>query len=274
MPSQRTNRELWLSFIAIVFVTFTYLFMVVWQGDVPRAREFYGHSIGILGFVMMLMTETLYSLRKRSRSARWGRMADWLQFHIFTGIVGPYLVLLHTSWKFNGLAGVVMLLTVVVVGSGFLGRYIYTAVPRTADGVEVEARQLEEQIAEADTALQSWFNAPESALRDLARNFSSAPAGSAGQLSLVVGRGILDWNYQLNWWLERRRLDGRQRAKARQLEKLVSRRRALEIQLASLTVARRMLALWHAIHIPLGMVLFSAAIIHIVAAVYYATLLR
>jgi hypothetical protein len=34
-----------------------------------------------------------------------------------------------------------------------------------------------------------------------------------------------------------------------------------------------MLALWHAIHIPLGMVLFSAAIIHIVAAVYYATML-
>jgi hypothetical protein len=274
MPSQRTNRELWLSFVAIVFVTFTYLFVVAWQGAVPRARELFGHSIGILGFTMMMMTETLYSLRKRSRSARWGRMADWLEFHIFTGIVGPYLVLLHSSWKFNGLAGVVMLLTVAVVGSGFLGRYIYTAVPRSADGVEVEARLLEEQIAEADAVLQSWFNAPESALRDLARNFSSAPVGSAGQFSLLVGRGILDWNYQLNWWLERRRLDGRQRAQARQLEKLLSRRRSLEVQLASLAVARRLLALWHAIHIPLGMVLFSAAIIHIVAAVYYATMLR
>ena len=58
------------------------------------------------------------------------------------------------------------------------------------------------------------------------------------------------------------------------MEALVSRRRALEIQLASVTVARRMLALWHAIHVPLGMVLFSAAIIHIIAAIYYATLLR
>jgi len=137
MPSQRTNRELWLSFIAIACVTLAYLFVMAWQGGLPRASELFGHSIGILGFILMLMTELLYSLRKRSRSARWGRMADWLEFHIFTGIVGPYLVLLHTSWKFNGLAGVVMLLTVVVVISGFLGRYIYTAVPRSADGVEV-----------------------------------------------------------------------------------------------------------------------------------------
>jgi len=274
MPSQRTNRELWLSFIAMVCVTLAYLFVMAWQGRLPRAREFFGHSIGILGFILMLMTETLYSLRKRSRSARWGRMAEWLEFHIFTGIVGPYLVLLHSSWKFNGLAGVVMLLTVMILASGFVGRYLYTAVPRTADGVEVEARLLEEQIAASNMALQAWFNAPEGALRDLARNFSSAPVGSAGQFSLVVGRAVLDWNYQLNWWLERRRLNPSQRAQARRLEELVSRRRTLEIQLASVTVARRLLALWHAIHVPLGMVLFSAAIIHIIAAIYYATLLR
>jgi hypothetical protein len=274
MPSQRTNRELWMSFIAIVCATLAYLFVMAWQQGVPSASELFGHSIGILGFIMMLMTETLYSLRKRSRSARWGRMSNWLEFHIFTGIVGPYLVLLHSSWKFNGLAGVVTLMTAMIVASGFVGRYIYTAVPRSADGVVLEARQLEEQIAAADVALQTWLRAPESALQDLARNFASAPVGSGGQLSLVVGRGILDWSYQLNWWLQRRRLNPKQRAQARKLEALVSRRRALEVQLASLTMARRLLALWHAIHIPLGVVLFSAAFIHIAAAVYYATLLR
>ena len=274
MQLGRANRELWLSFAAILCITLAYLFVMAWQDGVPRAGEFFGHSIGILGFVLMLMTETLYSLRKRSRRAHWGRMADWLDFHIFTGIVGPYLVLLHTSWKFNGLAGVVMLLTVVVVISGFVGRYIYTAVPRTAEGVEVEARWLEGQIAAADQELQSWLSTRDISLRSLARNFYSAPLGSAGQFSLIVGRGILDLNYQLNWWIERRRLNASQRAEARQLEGLLHRRRALEIQLASLTTARRLLALWHAVHVPLGMTLFTAAIIHIVAAIYYATLLR
>jgi hypothetical protein len=112
------------------------------------------------------------------------------------------------------------------------------------------------------------------ALRNLARNFYGAPLGSAGQFSLVVGRGFYDLSYQVRWWLERRRLDVRQQAAARDLEALLMRRRKLEIQLASLAVARRLLALWHAIHIPIGMVLFTTAIIHILAAIYYATMLR
>jgi len=36
----------------------------------------------------------------------------------------------------------------------------------------------------------------------------------------------------------------------------------------------RLLALWHSVHIPLGLTLFTAAFIHIGAAIYYATLLR
>jgi hypothetical protein len=35
-----------------------------------------------------------------------------------------------------------------------------------------------------------------------------------------------------------------------------------------------MLAIWHTLHIPLGMALFTAAFIHIGAAIYYATLLH
>ncbi len=183
------NRELWLAFFAILFITGVYALVLLQTRQVPAASGLFGHSIGILGFVLMLMTETLYSLRKRSRLARWGRMADWLRFHIFTGIVGPYMVLLHTSWKFNGLAGATTVLTVIIVFSGFIGRYIYTRIPRTLDGVEM--------------------------------------AGPSGQL-----------------------------------------------QAAALASARRALAIWHAIHIPLGMALFTAAFIHIGAALYYATLLR
>ena len=51
-----------------------------------------------------------------------------------TGLVGPYMVLLHTAMKFNGFAGLTMLLTVVVVVSGVVGRYLYTRVPRRRQG--------------------------------------------------------------------------------------------------------------------------------------------
>ena len=107
----RRNRELWASLIAILVISGVYFLITAWLHKIPPASELFGHSLGIIGFVMMLMTETLYSIRKRQRTARWGRMSTWLEFHIFTGIVGPFMVLLHSSWKFHGLAGIVTLMT-------------------------------------------------------------------------------------------------------------------------------------------------------------------
>lgn len=270
------NSELWLAFFTNLAITALYLFVVWTTGSIPKASEFFGHSLGVLGFILMLMTETLYSLRKRTRSARWGRMATWLKFHIYTGLVGPYMVLLHTSWKFQGLAGVVMLLTVIVVISGFIGRYIYTAVPRTVDGVEVEAEVLQREIEAAEAELQRWLAQRPEATQRIARRLielSEIPTEGVSPL-LVLGRALIEWEYRLRLWREKRRMDKAARAQARQLERLLARRRALRRQMASLAVARRLLGLWHTIHIPLGMALFTLAFIHIAAAIYYATLLR
>lgn len=211
-------RELAIAFGAIVAITAFYVSWVTTLG-IPAASGLVGHSLGVIGFVLMLMTETLYSLRKRAMRRPWGTMRSWLRFHIVTGIVGPYLVVLHTAWTFDGLAGWLTVMTVVVAASGFLGRYIYTAVPRTADGAIVEAQVLQAQL-------------------ETARRAAGPEPTASGDVNA------------------RRRL------------------RELERQVDALRWARRMLATWHTIHIPLGMVLFVLAFAHIGAALYYATLLR
>ncbi len=132
----RRYRELWYALVAMVALTAAYLVAYRQAGAFPAAYGLVGHGIGVAGFLLMLMTETLYSIRKQLTDARWGSMAGWLRFHMVTGLVGPYLVLLHTSMRFRGLAGLVMLLTLVVAVSGLVGRYLYTAVPRTIDGIE------------------------------------------------------------------------------------------------------------------------------------------
>ncbi len=152
----RGNRELWLAFMVCVFITGVYGAVVLWTREIPAASELFGHSIGIFGFVLMLMTEVLYSLRKRSKSAAFGRMSTWLHFHIFTGLVGPFMVLLHTSWKFNGLAGATTLLTFIIVVSGFVGRYIYTRIPRTMDGLEIEGTLSQEALKRARQLMSLW----------------------------------------------------------------------------------------------------------------------
>lgn len=255
MEKQLTHtqgRELWTALVAILLILFMYLYVVLAFEQVPAASGLFGHGLGILGFLLMLMTETLYSLRKRSRSARWGRMSDWLEFHIFTGIVGPFMVLLHTSWKFNGLAGVVTLLTVVIVASGFVGRYIYTRLPRTVSGAEAEAEMLHTEVARLRTFIS--------------RHAQREVLGAIGEL-----RGPFR---SLRARLAIASLPKESRDSAWALFQLSEQRRSLEKSLATLGNARRMLAVWHAVHIPIGMALFSAAFVHVIAALYYATLLR
>jgi hypothetical protein len=224
-PAPRSNIELWLALLTNLAITLVYLVvLVIWQ-TVPAASGLFGHSIGVLGFLLMLMTEILYTIRKRSVNARWGRLSNWLRFHIYTGLVGPYMVLLHSSWTFQGLAGVVMLLTVIIVISGFIGRYIYTAIPRTADGLELESEQLSRYIADIEVTLRQ-----------------ENPSASMSHQQL------------------------------REIKSLQKRQSQLKHQLAGLARARRGLAVWHTVHVPIGIVLFVSAFIHIIAAFYFASL--
>jgi hypothetical protein len=263
------NRELIAALIVVVLLTAIYLPLVSLREG--RPSSLIGHGIGIAGFLLMLATETLYSLRKHSRSlARWGRMQTWLSAHIFMGIVGPYMVFLHTGWQFAGLAGVTMLMTIVVVGSGFIGRYIFTAVPRTPAGTMMEAAQLETAIRQAEAQLQAWLRARPIQLQALATQMGGLPATQGEGLLAVLGRALTEWQYKRRWRREVARLDRVTRQQADAMEQLVRRRRTLQRQMVSLRAVRRLMALWHAIHVPLGMVLFAAAFLHIVGALFYS----
>lgn len=252
--------ELALSLLAVAALTG--LYWVVSRGRISGPGSVIGLTAGIIGFVLMLSTQTLYTIRKRWRGFHLGQMRTWLQAHVFTGIVGPYLVLLHSGGKFHGLAGVVMLLTVLMVVSGFVGRYIYTATPRTLGGAEVDPLELEERIADMDRQLRAldWQGRPGEA----------PPAG----WSAVVCRPWLRWRYRRRVHTALGELRREDRLRAHQLEKLLCQRFAVYLQIHSLAATRRLLALWHLLHVPLGGVLFALAFVHIGAALYYGTFSR
>jgi hypothetical protein len=263
-PVQRFPlNELVLSFLAITGITAVYLLVVLSVG-LPAASGFFGHSIGILGFMLMLSTETLYSLRKRIGSSAWGRPSSWLKFHIFTGIVGPYLVFLHSAWDFGGLAGLTMLLTAIVVLSGFIGRYIYALLPRTAEGVVLEESEIRARIRAAEQDLQKYlqFHGSEGDPIFVKEQTGSSPIKS---ITAADPSGLFSGQLAGFWF---------RRAKRSEIKRLRRRQRKLERQVKSLATARRLFALWHTFHIPLGMAMFAMAFTHIAAALYYATLLR
>lgn len=260
---RRPAPELLFAAIALVGITLWYGYQ---PADKCKPSGLLGHGLGIVGFLLMLSAETLYTLRKRLRGFPRGQMSTWLQWHVFSGIVGAYLVLLHSAGKFNGLAGLLTLLTIIMVISGFVGRFIYTAVPRTLDGVEVAARELEERIAGTNRQLHAlglplWGTPALGVAADL----------PASGWQLVLGRTWLRWQQQRRLRRALRNLQVVSRPKSAQLQQLLVERYRLQLQVNSLAATRDLLALWHLFHVPLGVVLFTLAFIHIGAALFYAT---
>lgn len=94
-----------------------------------------GHGFGIIGSLLVVVGVVLYTTRKRVRFlAGVGKLRDWLHFHIFLCLVGPYLVLLHTTFKFGGFVAISFWSMAAVVGSGVFGRYVYSWIPKTISG--------------------------------------------------------------------------------------------------------------------------------------------
>jgi hypothetical protein len=230
------NKELWYALAAVVVVTGGYFAFTSVVGTMPPAAHLFGHGIGVLGFVLMLMTETLYTLRKRAKSARWGRVSWWLKFHIFTGLVGSYMVLLHPAMHFRGVAAVLSLFTVVVVASGVVGRYLYTRVPRV---VEIVGQ-------------------------------ATAPAAGAGPSGAAPG--LLLQAPAVVPAVARSDSPGALRfSPPAAPERAAAAAVAAEYRVPG---ARKGLATWRALHVPLTFLLFAIAVVHIVGAIYYATLLH
>lgn len=113
----------------------------------------WGHGMGIIGSLFMLIGVGSYMIRKRSRRLyKLGILKHWLEFHIFLCTLGPILVLFHTSFKFGGIVAISFWSMVAVFISGIIGRFIYIRIPRTIEGRELtlsEVRKMNAGLAEA-----------------------------------------------------------------------------------------------------------------------------
>ncbi len=272
------SRELKAAWITVFFLAVVYVFYARFETPSPGIPI--GHTLGIAGTLLMLATETLYSIRKRTQLLQFGRLRTWLSVHIYMGIVGPTMVLMHTAWKFHGLAGITLLLTAVVALSGFFGRYIYTSIPRTMSGKAVEHRQLTGQLEQLNNQLQGWLAQKPAQLQELVRldtgqRAEPVPAGAVtGNAKAVLSRVWDDWNYRRALRQSLGQLSTVERAQIQEISQLLQKRHRLERQAASWSTARTLMSRWRAAHVPIGTALFTSVALHVVAALVFSTFSR
>jgi Fe-S-cluster-containing hydrogenase component 2 len=101
--------------------------------------------LGLIGTGLMLIA-AVYPIFRRIKFFRWlSSNTMWFDFHLMAGIVGPMFIGLHSAIKLDTWVSAAFWSMVIVVISGFLGRYLYTLVPQLSSGVELE--ELEHQRA-------------------------------------------------------------------------------------------------------------------------------
>jgi len=110
------------------------LMLLTWLGfafhrSPDFAGSFWGGVLGVSGAALMLVP-LLYLFIKRipplkKIATKHISMRTWLTIHIYAGIFGPILVILHTGHKFESALGIALTgMTLIVVISGFIGRYL------------------------------------------------------------------------------------------------------------------------------------------------------
>src|SRR3984893_103232 len=103
-----------------------------------------GIKLGMLGVGMFLVI-FLYPLRKRwTWLGRQGNSRHWLDFHVLLGLSAPFVIALHSSFKFHGFAGIAFWIMLGVSISGIVGRYLYSQIPHRVNAAEFSRKELQD----------------------------------------------------------------------------------------------------------------------------------
>ncbi len=236
-----------------------------------------GINLGILGLVMFVVI-FLYPLRKRwPWLARQGSTKRWLDFHVLLGLSAPFVIALHSSFKFRGIAGVAFWIMLAVSLSGVVGRYLYGQIPRQLNAAEMSRKELQDLQQDFTRRLSEEKMLPEENLREALKLPSQAQVDKLPVLVALVYMFALDLARPLRIARLRRHaltlgertasLGGLLASQHADLERAITTVReeaALAKRILFLTRSQQVFHLWHVIHKPFSYTFAVLALGHVV----------
>jgi len=238
--------------------------------DLFASSALVGHGYGVVGAGMMIVGVVAYALRRRvSALSRLGKLRRWLQVHIFLCTLGPYLVVLHTTFRIGGIVAIAFWSMLLVVASGVFGRYVYVRIPKTIQGHFLTLEALEARREEAAETIRRRFGLGDGIVDRLLRNARPPRPDGPFQAILIA----------LRWDLGHRRaqrqlegiLDGiGESPRARKdLARLLREEGRRELQIALLHPFQRLFRYWHVFHLPLAIVMLLILGVHVTVAILF-----
>lgn len=233
-----------------------------------------GYALGIVGLSMMLLL-LLYSLRKRARWLRgFGPIRYWFEVHMLLGILGPLAILFHANFEVKSVnAGVALVSMLIVAGSGFIGRFAYARIHHGLFGQRESLAEVSQRAEASRSALHTALRAAPG-VEACVREFESQALARSPSTLGELGRAFVLGHRTRTTFRRARRLlrkspPGSLAVPADVVARALRRHLALVRRVAEFGFYERVLALWHALHVPLAVVLFSAAVVHVIAVNLY-----
>jgi hypothetical protein len=272
MPVARSGvvwRRIFLLLLAAILGAF------VWsiRHEYPHGGSKIGLIFGTAGYLLILLL-AYYGIRKRSYKSTFGTMEQWLQSHIYLGLLVLVLLGLHTGGRFNdSIAVITLILVVVVIFSGIAGAIFFVTVPRvltevesnlTVDEISQQLNQLARNMARLATGKSAAFVKIYDGLIS-----ESMPGWMAGWRLLVsrMRRGPQQINADWSRLLALAAKD--EQESLRQMLVFSRQRKELLMRLMYQQRYKNVLEFWLYIHVPVTVAVLVFGTLHVAAVFYF-----
>lgn len=241
-----------------------------------------GYLLGILGGASMLLL-LVYPMRKRARALAFlGTTKRWFQAHMALGVIGPVLILFHSNFSFGAVnSNVALVCMLVVSGSGLFGRYFYAHIHHGLHGRKTTLEELREHAEKL-----RWVTTSVEFLPDLVQRLAAEEQKILvrSDRMMLLARPLVG---AVSVYLAGRRLRRYVRRATREADaapgvagarreqlhgtarQYIDDRLAATRRVVEFAAFERLFSLWHALHLPLFLMLLIAGIVHVVAVHVY-----
>jgi hypothetical protein len=240
----------------------------------------FAYGLGLVGGLLMLAL-LVYPLRKRLRILHGlGPLRFWFGFHMVAGLLGPTLVLFHSTFQVRSFnAGIALASMLLVASSGVVGRFLYRRIHRGLYGSRATHAELQQALTMQLQEMQSLPHVPAEVKQEVerfARLVSTTPEGrwrrAAHFISLGARRLVAGQRAHRALARHDAALGADAHAPLANLDQLL---RNIDATLraaqkaAQLSTYERLFSLWHTVHIPFLCLLLITALVHVVAVHAY-----
>ena len=264
---------LWRRIFILLLIATVGTFFYYARSEFPHGGSPVGLLYGTIGFGLILLL-SFFGIRKRWYRSTFGTLEQWMQSHIWLGVLVLIILLFHTGGRFEDKVAVATLVVAaIVVGSGIVGAILYVTVPRLLTEVESNLTVEEisdqlNQLAKTMARIASGRSAPFQKIHDeLVKQ--STPGTLAGWRLLLSRLGRKKTTDPADWARLIALAPKEEQDELRQMLVLSRQRRELLLRLIYQQRYKNILEAWLYIHIPFTIALLLMSVVHIVAVFYY-----